>query len=406
MDESETEDSLSAQASLTPIRRTSPGGMRQYNARLIMSLIRERGPLSRGEIARLTGMSPQASAVIVSALEKEGMLVKGEPQRGQVGQPSIPMQLDPEGAFSFGVKIGRRSAELVLMDFTGTVRASAVQSYSFPDPARAVCFVRDEVNRMLDAMTRRQIGRIAGLGIGAPQEIWNWGDEMGVPAGKCEAWRSMDLARALSDLGDWPVMEFNDATAACAAEITFGENRGASDFLYFFVATVIGGGVVLNGALYPGGRGYAGSVGSIPVTDRRGMVGDLASTGSIFLLERALSRSESPQPGLTTPDAWPALPAALLQDWIEDTGFVLAQAIAASVSLIDFERVVIDGSLPVDIRERLIGATRRHYAARGQKGVAPFTIAPGSLGSHARAIGAAALPLVASFGRDREILFG
>lgn len=45
---------------------------------------------------------------------------------------------------------------------------------------------------------------------------------------------------------------------------------------------------------------------------------------SIFLLERALSRRENPQPGLATPDAWSSLPAALLQDWIEDTGFVLA----------------------------------------------------------------------------------
>lgn len=67
---------------------------------------------------------------------------------------------------------------------------------------------------------------------------------------------------------------------------------------------------------------------------------------------------------------------------------------------------MIDGSLPADIRERLIGATHRHYAAKGKKGIAPFTIAPGGLGSHARAIGAAALPLVAGFGRDREILFG
>ena len=390
----------------TPIRRTSPGGMRQYNARLIMSLIRERGPLSKGEIARLTGMSPQASAVIVSALEKEGMLVRGEPQRGQVGQPSVPMQLEAEGAFAFGVKIGRRSAELVLMDFTGARRGSAVQSYSFPDPGRAVGFVRDAVNQMLDGMTRRQIGRIAGLGIAAPQEIWNWGAEMGVPAEKCESWRSMDLARALSDLGDWPVLEFNDATAACAAEITFGENRGATDFLYFFVATVIGGGVVLNGSLYPGGRGYAGSVGSIPVTDRRGRPGDLASCGSIFLLERALAQSGSFPSGLVTQGSWADLPPALLTEWIEDTAHVLAQAIASSVALIDFERVVIDGSLPEGVRDQLIAATKRHYSARGQKGVAPFTITAGSLGSHARAMGAAALPIIASFGRDREILFG
>lgn len=44
---------------------------------------------------------------------------KREPQRGQVGQPSIPMSLNPNGVFSIGLKIGRRSADLVLVDFLG-----------------------------------------------------------------------------------------------------------------------------------------------------------------------------------------------------------------------------------------------------------------------------------------------
>ena len=43
-------------------------------------------------------------------LERDGLLVREEPMRGKVGQPSIPMSLNPEGAFSIGFKFGRRSA--------------------------------------------------------------------------------------------------------------------------------------------------------------------------------------------------------------------------------------------------------------------------------------------------------
>src|SRR5205085_2390589 len=90
-------------------RGTNPSGVRLYNERLVLSLIRHHGALPKAEIARLTGLSPPTVQVIVQALEADGLLVRQEAQRGRVGQPSVPLSLNPDGAFSFGVKIGRRS---------------------------------------------------------------------------------------------------------------------------------------------------------------------------------------------------------------------------------------------------------------------------------------------------------
>src|SRR3954447_753209 len=105
-------------------RVTQPRGGRVYNARGVLSLVRHHGALPKADIARLTGLSPPTVQVIVQALETDGLLLKREALRGRVGQPSVPLSLNPEGAFSFGVKIGRRSAEIVLMDFVGNVRRS------------------------------------------------------------------------------------------------------------------------------------------------------------------------------------------------------------------------------------------------------------------------------------------
>ena len=60
--------------------------------------------------------------MIMRSLEHDGLLLKGEPLRGKVGQPSIPMSLNSNGVFSIGLKIGRRSADLVLVDFLGRQR--------------------------------------------------------------------------------------------------------------------------------------------------------------------------------------------------------------------------------------------------------------------------------------------
>ena len=90
--------------------------VRAYNERLVMALVRRHGSLPKAEIARRSGLSPQTVSVIMRALEKDMLLVKGEPVRGRVGQPSVPMALNPDAVFSIGLKIGRRSADMVLMD--------------------------------------------------------------------------------------------------------------------------------------------------------------------------------------------------------------------------------------------------------------------------------------------------
>src|SRR5436190_20023722 len=71
--------------------------VRAYNERLVLSLVRRHGSLSKAEIARRTGLSAQTVSVIMRSLEHDGLLTRGDPQRGKVGQPSIPMSLNPDG---------------------------------------------------------------------------------------------------------------------------------------------------------------------------------------------------------------------------------------------------------------------------------------------------------------------
>src|ERR1700722_2298023 len=86
-------------------------GVRLYNERLLLSLVRRFGPLSKIEVARLTGLSVQSTSAIMNRLQADGLLKREAPLRGRVGQPTIPMSIDPEGAYSFGLKVGRRSCD-------------------------------------------------------------------------------------------------------------------------------------------------------------------------------------------------------------------------------------------------------------------------------------------------------
>src|SRR5271166_685781 len=387
-------------------RGADQAGVRLYNERLLLSLVRRYGPLSKIEVARLTGLSVQSTSAIMNRLQADGLLKREAPLRGRVGQPTIPMSLDPEGAFSLGLKIGRRSCDLVLIDFCGSVRRRTHHTYAYPTPAMILDFVRSSLPPLVDALTDPERRRIAGLGVASPFQLWNWEAEIGAPPGAMDAWRDFDTAQEIAEISPYPVTLCNDATAACAAEFVFGRAWRFRDFLYFFVGAFPGGGLVLDGALRPGRTGNAGALGSMPVMAKSegGVASQLIACASIYQLERRLERAGiDASPMWATPGVWPDF-GPHLDAWIEDVASALAYASVAAISVIDFEAIVIDGAMPTNVRERVTQRTAQIFTTLDRRGLSDVAIVSGTVGADARAIGGAALPLLKNFGRDREVL--
>jgi predicted NBD/HSP70 family sugar kinase len=395
-------------AALTVVSGADQAGVRAYNERLILSLVRRYRQLSKVEVARVTGLSVQSTSAIMNRLQADGLLRREAPMRGRVGQPTVPFSLDPEGAFSFGLKIGRRSCDLVLVDFDGAVRQRAHETYPYPTPDKILDFVSRMLPAFTQTLSRRQLQRVAGFGIASPFQLWNWDVETGAPPGALEVWRSVDIAAEVAALCAYSVTLFNDATSACAAEFFFGDAWRHRDFLYFFVGSFVGGGLVLDGALYPGRTGNAAALGSMPIrplgaSDDR--IVQLISAASIYQLERRLNAAKIDLSSIwRTPDSWADF-GAHLDAWIEEAAYALAYASIAAIAVIDVKAVIIDGAMPAKVRDALVSRVIHHFAALDQRGLSDLTIAPGSIGPDARAIGGAALPLIKNFARDREVLF-
>lgn len=389
-------------------RGTNQIGVRLYNERLILSLIRRLESLPKAEIARLTGLSAQTVSVIMRQLETDGLVLKRDPQRGRVGQPSVPFQLDPDGAFGLGLKIGRRSSDLALIDFAGALRHEIHLTHPYPTPGALLDFVRKRLPELTGALPQKRLVRIAGLGIATPFELWNWEEEVGAPARVMDQWRGFDTAAEIAALCPWPVTLCNDATAACAAELVLGSGARYSDFLYIFIGSFIGGGVVLNGNLYPGRTGNAGAIGSMPITATRTNAAtttqQLIRCASIWVLEKKLLAAGCDASRLwRSPHDWEDF-GAPLEEWIGEVADSLALAIAGATSVLDFEAVFVDGAFPTAIGTRIVKRTQESLELVDRQGLSPVILAQGAVGAGARAIGGACLPLLARFGRDHEVL--
>ena len=379
--------------------------VRDYNERLVLSLVRRNGYLAKSQIARRSGLSAQTVSVIMRSLENDGLLLKGKPQRGQVGQPSIPMSLNPNGVFSFGLKIGRRSADLVLVDFLGQELGSISKVFDYPIPSDIIVFVETGIAALREKLSQSHQKRIAGLGVSIPSELWNWAEKINAPQDLMDVWKNNDFQSKLEAISSLPVSMQNDATAACGAELVFGHGKELADFVYFFIGTFIGGGVVLNHGLYSGRTGNAGAIGPMPVMNSDGEATTLIDHASIYTLEMRLkAKGVTLSHQWSEPEDWYSI-GPLLDEWIEDTARHLAWAIVASSSVIDFQAAVIDGAFPGDIRQKIVDSIRLEIEKLDTRGISEIGILEGMVGRGARALGGASLPLFSLYLLDQNVLF-
>ena len=386
-------------------RGTNQAGMRAQNERLVLSLVRRHGPLAKSEIARMTGLSAQTVSVITRHLESDRLLRRGEPQRGRVGQPLVPLSLDPGGAYFLGAKVGRRSLDVVLVDFVGGIRHRASIAYRYPTPRETVRLIRAEVATCV-ALLGERASRIAGLGLAMPFELWSWAEEIGAPEVEMAAWRRTDVRAELAALLPWPVYIQNDATAACGAELAFGDHAGLQDFIYFYVGAFIGGGLVLSGGLFAGRTGNAAALGSMPVPDGAGGSAQLIDVASLVLLERRLRAAGLPLDALYDPAAdWQGF-GAHLDAWLAGAARGIAHAVAAAAAIIDFEAAVIDGAFPAAVQARLLDGIAAELARLDLSGIVAPQLRAGSIGPIARALGGASLPLFDRYLVDQHTLAG
>ena len=364
----------------------SDAGGLSRNERLILSLIRRHGPMARAALAQATGLSAQAITNLTRKLISNNFLGTEKVVRGRVGQPSTPLSLAPDGAFFVGLKLGRRLAELALVDFAGQVKIHRQEVYSSPQPDRMLTFARHGIATFQSSLAEKMRSQVVGMGIAAPFRLWDWGEEM-------KGWHGRNLREELAQQLPFPVFLENDATTACGAELIFGRNSLPPDFLHLYVAHFAGGGIVLDGKLRFGPQRNAGALGSMPIAENKQLL-DIASVSD---LERRLGRPLPPD------DSGWDVPEDIEAEWARDAGQALAFVALSAVALVDLPLVVIDGAVPPATRARLVQATRDAIGRMPAAGIDRPKVIEGSLGRQARVLGAAALPLSHFFQPDGKL---
>ena len=341
--------------------------VRTYNERLVLSLLLQKETTTRLEIGERTGLSAQTVSVLVRSLEQEGLVVKGPALKGRIGPPTVPLSLNPEGAFAVGISVGEQYTDVVLIDFVGDVRFQTNLPTAKVHPSNNHSEFLGTIQSAVDLLSTKARGRLAGVGLALPHSGSSGRNEEAY----CKALQD-DIEIQLGI----PFFVQNDIAAAASGESMFGMAKRLTDYMFFYLGAKLHGRLVLNHQIYNGNSPVSFDVG-------------------LNSLERELVQHGKMLPSLwqRTGD-WSGLGSAL-ECW--ESGLIeqMGKSVDAISQFVEFDTVVLSSGAPIgvceDICRKLESSMPSIKAIAGK-----MTLSP-------KAVGAASLPFSSRFMVEKHL---
>ena len=248
---------------LKSIRTAHFGTMRAINRQIVLNYVRDRGPISRAEIARRTKLQRSTVSEIVDSLLEEGLIEEVGAGQSTGGRCPTLLALRTTGAAAIGIDIAPTRTTVATSDLAGGLLESEEfeTDHDFERTfARAVSAVR--------RLTERGGGGVEGIGVSLPGLVdSSKGRLLYVPYFN---WRDLDIGDRIAEATGLKVTIDNDANAAALAELWFGraDVSEARDFIMVFIAEGVGAGIIFDRQVYRGEGGAAGEFGHMIIGDR------------------------------------------------------------------------------------------------------------------------------------------
>lgn len=329
----------------------APSVLRTMNQRLLLELLFSSGPITRPQLARLSGLSQPTVIAALAGLESAGLVKAVGHARTAPGRAPMVYEVDPTVGAAIGVDIGREWLRLLVTDLAGNRLCQLDKRNSGNDP-----------DAMMDAVVQlvRQGTELAGIGpevithtvVGSPGVYDADSRQLRSPANLPGKGRLAVAAGLRERLAGALTVE-NDANLAALGEYSYGAGRGTRQFVYLTIGTGMGVGIVLDGKLYRGRSGMAGEISHLPLGDQRptprrdgswrGMLEE--SFGAAALVRRA--KAVGMKGRLSAASIFAAARAgdAQAMEVVLAEGKALAYVVASICALLDPELIVVGGGI-------------------------------------------------------------
>jgi predicted NBD/HSP70 family sugar kinase len=237
--------------------------IRDINRRIVLNYVRDKGPISRAEIARQTAMQRSTVSDIVDSLLAETLIEEIGMGQSTGGRCPTLLKLNTTGAAALGIDIAPTRTTVA----TSTLAGCVLEREEFdtdPDFEKTIARATHSACKLLE----RSTGRIDGIGVSLPGLVDpSTGRILYIPYFN---WCDLDVGQRIAAATGIEATIDNDANAAALAELWFGqpEVSEARDFIMVFIAEGVGSGIIFDRQIYRGRNGAGGEFGHMIIGER------------------------------------------------------------------------------------------------------------------------------------------
>jgi predicted NBD/HSP70 family sugar kinase len=358
----------------------------------VLELIRDRGPLTRGDVLDMTGLSRMTVSTRIDALLDAGLIVEKGIERVTGGRPSKRLEFNTSHAAVVAASVDTTHTTVALTDLAGRVLAEERVDVAVADgPDHTLNALAERAKALLTATPG--VERVAAIGISVPGPV---DPDTGRPSQPpiMPGWDAYPIAEHLGDALGVPVLVANDADAAALGEQRVA-HPGSRSLCFIKVSSGIGTGIVIGGQVYRGTDGGAGDIGHVKIAGYDDLVcqcgahGCLAAVASGRAVATALTALGKPAASGTDVGAYLAAGDTDAARLTQEAGRVIGEVVATMVSLLNPAEVVLGGrmaSAPL-----LTGVRETLYPRSLPRATRHLTVSLSTLGAQAATVGLAAL---------------
>jgi predicted NBD/HSP70 family sugar kinase len=357
------------------------------NERRALGHLFRSGVATQIAVASALDLTQQSASRIIARLTDSGLIATGDRIRaGKRGYPSTALALANDYTHSFGVSLRSDGVGLTLTDLLGNVLAHAQIEHDAPSIQATLDWCASTMPVMADKVSTGS--RCAGIGVAVAGSAMAAGGFNTTQ--QLEEWAGHDIARIFADRFARPSYADNDGNLAALAESLRGVGQRHRSFAYLYIASGVGGGIVLDGRLWRGRHGNAGEFAG-------GLPSEIYPFPNLEILRRLLAAEgvnfETVSAMVANyDDTWRAN-----DRWVERVTDSVSLIASNASAILDIDAIVLGGLLPHALAERLIPkVTFYDQHRRGLSRPTPTLIAAEYDGDPA-CTGAALMPLLAAF---------
>lgn len=370
---------------------------RRVNYQAVMECIVRQGPISRAQVAKLTGLSKQTVSELVSMLEESGWVREVGSVQGKLGRTAITYELNPQAGYVAVCDLGGTQLKLGIADVSGHL----IEETRSPLKDGGAQVEGQLLQGITDLLEKHNIERskLLQVVVGVPGVV----DRNTRCVHHCPnlpALPGADLEAALCRVLGVPVLLENEVNLAAVGELWRGRGQASESFIFVAMGTGIGMGVILDGKLWRGARGGAGEIGYMPVLNedvdlevrRHGPLETVSSGQAILRFYREFSGKRVDE----LPEIFDLAAAGdeVAQLAIDKVARGCAKAIGATATVLDPQLCLLGGS--VGGRPEMLERVRYWLADMMDD---PLPVEASALGKKAGLVGALAIALQAVNGR-------